>query len=174
MKIFSAGIRQDHYFEDRFGSGGTQFIKGKPSRSFPIAWKNLPQGTQTLALTCIDYDAVPVCGFPWIHWTIANIDPQVEGLPENASLEQRLLEGVTSWGSRLLPEGRRLTQEEATGFGGCSPPDRPHRYTIEVYALDKPLLLERGFYLNELIKAMEGAVLNQAVLYGWYKPKAIK
>ena len=34
--------------------------------SFPITIEEVPEGTQTLALTFIDYDSTPVCGFTWI------------------------------------------------------------------------------------------------------------
>ena len=81
------------------------------------------------------------------------------------------MEGVTSWASPFVPEAWKLTPEQATGFGGCAPPDKAHNYTIKVYALDKELNLKRGFYLNEHIAAMEGHILDKAVLNGMYKTK---
>lgn len=167
MKIFSKNIING-YLEDKFGKHGTQFLKNqKPNRSFHLAWDNLPKNTESLALIFLDYDAIPVCGFPWIHWTVANIDPNLKELPENASVDMKLLEGVTSLYSKLLPD--RMTKEDSIGYGGCAPPDQDHRYTVYVYALSKKLKLERGFYTNELLKAMEDCILDQAKLHCMYR-----
>ena len=170
MKLKSNNIKSD-YLEDAFGSRGTQFLKTKPSRSFHIAWEDVPKNAQSLALIFIDYDAIPVCGFTWIHWTVANIDPAQKELPENASLEKKLLEGVSSWASPIIPESWRLNVEDAAGYGGCAPPDQAHLYTVEMFALNKKLDLKRGFYMNALWKAMKGHILDQAALEFWYQPK---
>ncbi|MCL5260206.1 MAG: YbhB/YbcL family Raf kinase inhibitor-like protein [Gammaproteobacteria bacterium] len=171
MKIFSNSIHAG-FLADAHGHRGKQFSKDqKPNRSFHIAWQDAPESTASLALVFIDHDAIPVSNFSWIHWTVANIDPKLQELPENASVEMSLLEGVTSWYSFLLPEGKRLSKEAATGYGGSAPPDKPHRYTIEMYALDTELNLTRGFYLNELMKAMEGHILEKAVLHAIYNTK---
>lgn len=171
MDVYCEGII-DGYFKDDFGSRGTQFSKGhKPNRSFPLGWRNLPAQTQTLALLFIDHDAIPVCGFSWIHWTVANIDPSLGGLPENASMDLFLLEGVTSWASGLLSPERRLDREEATGFGGCAPPDKDHCYQVTLFALDTHLSLQRGFFLNEMLHAMDNHVLDKAKFTAWYRPK---
>ena len=53
--------------------------------SFPITIEEVPEGTQTLALTFIDYDSTPVCGFTWIHWLMCEIDPNIGVIPEDAS-----------------------------------------------------------------------------------------
>lgn len=169
MQLYSKNIVNGH-IDDQFGKHGTQFLKGKkPNRSFHLGWKNLPVNTKSLAIVFIDHDAIPVCGFSWIHWTVANIDPSLNELPENASVEMKLLEGVTSWASGIAPEEWRLDREDAIGFGGCAPPDQPHRYTIELYALDTKLNLARGFFLNELLKAMDNHILDKAVLHGLYR-----
>jgi Raf kinase inhibitor-like YbhB/YbcL family protein len=170
LKIYSNNIING-YFDDKIGHRGTQFLKNKPNYSFHLGWSDLPKGTKSLALVFDDPDAIPVCGFSWIHWAVANIDPKLDELPENASEDMDLLEGVNSWVSGLLPESIKLSKEEATGFGGCAPPDKTHRYTIDVYALDKMLNLSRGFYLNEMLNAMEGHVLDHAKISALYKPK---
>lgn len=172
MEIYSNSINDDGFFNDKIGHRGTQFLKDKkPNYSFHLAWKNLPVETKSLAIVFTDFDAIPVCGFPWIHWTVANIDPNLNALPENASITMDLLEGVTSWASGVLPIEWRMDVEDAIGFGGCAPPDHTHRYTIEVFALNIKLNLSRGFYLNELLWAMDGHILDQATLYGLYKTK---
>ena len=127
MHIYSNNIKNG-YIEDPFGHRGTAFVEGKmPSRSFHLGWKDLPAETKSLALIFIDHEAVPVCGFPWIHWTVANIDPATGELPENASIEMRsqLTQGVNSWASPLLTDDSKLSHEQASAFGGSAPPDKP-------------------------------------------------
>jgi len=171
MKINSTSI-VNGYFKDDIGHRGSSFLKGKkPNYSFQLSWENLPKNTLSLALIFMDHDAIPVCGFSWIHWTVANIDPALKELPENASVDLNLLEGMTSWSSGIIPEEWRLSKEEDAGFGGCAPPDQEHLYTVEVYALDKKLALSRGFMMNDLLKAMKGHVLEKCVLEAMYKTK---
>lgn len=171
MKIKSNSIIHGH-FNDNIGHRGTHFFKEiKPNYSFHLAWEDLPKDTVSLALTFIDHDAIPVCGFTWIHWTVANIDPALNELPENASVNLNLLEGVTSWSSGIISKDWRLNKEDDVGFGGCAPPDRSHLYTIELYALDTKLNLPRGFFMNDLLKAMKGHVLDTCTLEALYKTK---
>ena len=171
MKIISKSI-VNGYFKDDIGHRGTHFLQGKkPNYSFHLAWQDLPKDTQSLALIFVDHDAIPVCGFTWIHWTVANIDPALGELPENASVDMHLLEGVTSWSSGIIPEDWRLSKEDDAGYGGCAPPDQEHLYTVEVYALDCTLTLPHGFMMNQLLKAMKGHVLDKCILEALYKNK---
>lgn len=170
MELFSSGVI-DGYIEDRFGKRGTQFVQGKkPSYSLPISWSNLPSSTKSLALVFIDHDAIPVCGFSWIHWLVANINPLViKELPENASITTKLLQGLTSWSSPLLDEQWSLDKQDDIGYGGCAPPDKAHNYTLKLIALDNFLDLDNGFYYNELLQAMTGHILATTSLQAKYK-----
>lgn len=49
----------------------TDFLAGVPVRSFPITITEAPTATQAFALSLIDFDATPVCAFPWVHWLAA-------------------------------------------------------------------------------------------------------
>lgn len=171
MKIYSKSIINGH-FKEAIGNLGKNFYKNvKPSYSFHLAWQDLPHNTQSLALTFVDYDAIPACGFTWIHWLVANINPNLNELPENASITTPLLQGITSFSSRLLPVSERVNKEEDAGYGGCAPPDRPHLYTITVYALDALLPLKTGFMMNDLLKAVQPHLLDTATLEAIYAPK---
>ena len=54
-------------------------------------------------------------------------------------------------------------------YTGMAPPDKDHTYEIHVYALDKETNLKKGFFVNELYKAMEGHILDSYTLKGIYK-----
>lgn len=168
MLLNSPGIVKG-YIEAKFGkfSDDSDKFLGIPIRSIPLTWSNIPEGTESLALVMQDYDAIPVCGFSWIHWTVANIDPKRNELPENASrVDVTLVQGTNSLSSKKicgdLPE--TVTQY----YGGPRPSDQDHEYEIKLYALDTKLNLAPGFRLNELIKAMRGHTLDSAVIYGVY------
>ena len=64
--------------------------KGYPKISFPITFEEIPSGTKSFALTLIDFDAVGVCGFPWIHWIACDISGEIGKLPENISADNTL------------------------------------------------------------------------------------
>lgn len=102
FKITSSGI-VDGKIERRFGKFSDELLQGVPIRSLPVSWPNLPVGTKSLVLVMQDYDAVPVGGFSWIRWLVADIDPSRGELPENASrTDASLVQGRNSLISRGL------------------------------------------------------------------------
>ncbi|MFN2744340.1 MULTISPECIES: YbhB/YbcL family Raf kinase inhibitor-like protein [unclassified Bacillus (in: firmicutes)] len=137
--------------------------KGHPFVSFPIGFEHLPKGAKTIALTLIDHDAIPVCGFSWIHWTAANIPADIRELPEHASEERQdlMIQGQNSFASEL---GGSRDPKIIHQYCGPTPPDKDHFYTLTVYALDAELELERGFYLNDLYRKIKGHILAVAEL----------
>jgi len=124
--------------------------------SLPLSWSGLPAGTGSLALICDDPDA-PVG--TWDHWVLFNIPASATGLPVNvpakAILDDGSVHGNNSWG--------RL------GYGGPCPPGGTHRYFFKLYALDIALNLKTGATKSQLVKAMEGHILDQGQLMGKYR-----
>jgi len=170
MKIHSSGINNDGFIEKRFGkfAEGVDLLQNTPIRSLPISWQDLPEGTKSLALIMQDYDAIPVCGFSWIHWTVSNIDPIRNELAENASREDNsLTQGHNSLISKFIDRGN--TDNVSSFYAGPQPPDQDHEYEIIVYALDIMLNLKPDFKMNELLKAMRGHVLASEIIRGIYK-----
>lgn len=163
MKVTSSGIR-DGVIDDRYGKRGPKSPQGVPMVSLPLEITAAPSGTVSYAIFLEDKDAVPVCGFSWIHWLVANLTR-----PSLAEDESRhavdFVQGATSSGGKL----GNLTRAQASFYEGMAPPDAPHVYEIHVFALDTLLPLKPGFYLNELFKAMEGHILDQATLKGTYR-----
>ncbi|MGN1294344.1 YbhB/YbcL family Raf kinase inhibitor-like protein [Weissella soli] len=129
-----------------------------PVVNFPIEITDIPAGTQTLSVSLIDYDAVPVGGFPWIHWLAANLP--VEDIAEDlAHGSLTYVKGTNSFWSKVK-DNPALTQ----AYIGPMPPDQTHNYTLSVFALDAELDLADGFFLNELRNASVGHVLDIALL----------
>lgn len=169
MYLSSEGIING-YIQNKYGkyAHDNEKIQGVPTISLPIEWKDLPEGTKSLALVMQDYDAVPVCGFSWIHWLVADIEPQQGQLKENASREDKtLIQGKNSLASKQI---NGLLPANLTDFySGPQPPDKDHEYEITLYALDTKLNLKTGFRLNELIKAIRQHTMESASLHGIYK-----
>ena len=118
------------------------------------------------ALFLEDKDAVPVCGFSWIHWLVAGLTRTK--LEENESIHAKdFVQGTNSLSGKL----GNLSRMEAACYDGMSPPDRPHLYELHAYALDIMPKLENCFYMNELFHAMHGHVLGEAVVSGMYFDK---
>lgn len=99
-------------------------------RSFPFTVEDVPYGTRALAVFFIDWDSVPVCGFPWIHWC-AYVNGDFEGdieFPDDLSRNEhsRLVQGYNS--------AAKSEPERGVGYIGPCPPDRDHKYTLQVIA----------------------------------------
>ncbi len=166
FRLISSGIR-DGFIEDRFGIKSDEVIQGVPQRSLPYEWEGAPAGTKSYAIVFQDYDNVPDEGFSWLHWLVADIPAELSSLAENASrTDPSLIQGVNSWSVPYGPYAE-IEKDLTLHYGGPAP-ERKHEYETRIYALDTVLGLKQGFYYNELLRAMEGHVLAEAVLKGYY------
>ena len=165
LKINSSGFR-DGFIMDKYGKRSENLKLGVPQTSFPLQWDGQPEGTQSFSIVFLDYDDIPDEGFCWIHWLACDIPKDVTSLAENASRDKaNLIQGRNSW---MTPLGEYGLDESITCYYGGPAPDRDHEYEVSIYALDKVLGLNKGFYLNELRKKMEGHILDTATLKGIY------
>ncbi len=121
-----------------------------------MEWTGVPEGTRTLALVCDDPDA-PVG--TWVHWVLYNLPGDVTSLPEGVSPTETIARGASQGTNDF---GR-------VGYGGpCPPPGKPHRYFFRLYALDQKIDPPLRAKKADLLKAMEGHVLDQTELMGKY------
>ncbi|UQS84055.1 YbhB/YbcL family Raf kinase inhibitor-like protein [Bombilactobacillus thymidiniphilus] len=134
-----------------------------PLRSFPIIINNINPLAQSLALTLVDPDSIPVCGFEWIHWTAANIPTDIQQIPEDASQHPtfNFLQGKNSTAGSLIGQTNPKINQH---FNGPTPPQGLHLYELRIFALDKKLNLTDGFWLNELKHAMNGHIIEHQKL----------
>ncbi len=138
-----------------------QTYKGHPIISFPINISGVPAGTHSLAFSFVDHDAIPVGGFTWIHWLAANIPATTTQIPENASQTGAIpmIQGNNSTAGGYVGEtDPKVTQH----YVGPYPPDKDHRYSFKLFALDTELPLQSGYWLNECHDAITGHVLATA------------
>lgn len=177
------------------------FAMGAPDGTTPgnrsphLAWDDVPEGTRSFVVTCIDPDA-PASPVPdmhgripadrartdFVHWVLYDIGPDVRALAEGADSD-----GVTPRGKPATggPAGRRGQNDYTgyftgdpqmggayNGYDGPYPPPidlRVHRYRFTVHALDVATLgLDAGAALDDVAEAMKGHVLASASLTGTY------
>lgn len=126
-----------------------------------LEWSHPPEGAKSFVLIVDDPDApdpeAPKMVF--VHWVVYDIPATVNEIGEGALPRERLSGGGTSGTSDF----RRL------GYGGPCPPIGRHHYFFKLYALDALLHLDPGKTKREILAAMEGHVLGEAVLSGTYK-----
>lgn len=165
MIVTSTGIING-FISKKYGGYGTQFNENNiPSYSLPFKIENAPENTSSFAFVLEDKDAYPVVGFTWIHWLGANL--KKSEVKENESQTATdFIQGANSW---ISVQGNQQDREQASYYGGMTPPDKAHTYELHIFALDKVLDLKRGFYLNELYEKMDGHILEEAVLKGIYE-----
>lgn len=121
-----------------------------------LKWENVPQGTKSFVIIMDDPDA-PVG--TWDHWVVYNIPPNVTKLPEGVDISSiGAIPGKNSWPSDNLRYR-----------GPCPPPGKPHRYFFKLYAVDIPTDFEKGLTKKEVLKKIEGHILDSAEFYGLYK-----
>lgn len=126
----------------------------------PLAWSDLPDGTQSLVLIVDDPDAPDPASprMTWVHWVLYDLPPSATGLAEavqSSSLPPGTREGLNDW--------------KRTGYGGPCPPIGRHRYFFKLYALDHPLGDLGPATKTEVEAAMAGHILEKVELVGTYQ-----
>lgn len=125
----------------------------------PMEWEGVPENARSLVLIIDDPDA-PDPDAPtmnWVHWVLYNLPPDSSGLPEGTTLES-------------LPAGTEAGKNDwaQTWYGGPCPPIGKHRYYHKLYALDCELEGLNKPEKADVEAAMQGHILDQAVLMGTY------
>jgi Raf kinase inhibitor-like YbhB/YbcL family protein len=94
-----------------------------------------------------------------VHWILFNIPATQRDLPENIPNTDTLDNGAI----------QGMNDSAEIGYSGPCPPSGTHRYYFKLFALDTKLDLKTGITKKELMKAMEGHILEEAQLMGRYK-----
>lgn len=162
-----------------------------------LAWEDVPEGTRSFAVLCVDVDA-PAFGdnvntegatveydrerADFFHWVLVDIPAArtvlAEAQDSNGVQPRGKPVGPTPHGVRGKNDYTSWFAEDADmsstygGYDGPCPPwndERIHRYRFTVYALDvESLGLSGDFSGQDTLRAMEGHVLAQATLEGTY------
>ena len=189
-------------FEHR-GAIPADFAMGTPqgfggNRNPGLHWDEVPAGTRSFALLCIDPDAPTVpetvgrddLQIPveqprgeFVHWAMADIAPDLRQIAAGSCSD-----GITAKGKQAPagPAGARQGLNDYTGwfagdaalggdyygYDGPYPPFndlRMHRYFFRLFALDVAALeLPPRFTAAAVLRAMQGHVLAEASTYGTY------
>jgi len=179
-----------------------EFAAGQPTadgygfaanRNPHLAWDDVPAGTRSFALLCIDPD-VPTDIAPaqipadqprtdFTHWVIVDVPADLRTIAAGSCSESVTPHGKSAPNG---PRGSRQGLNDYTGwfatdagmrgdwcgYDGPFPPPhdlRLHRYFFRVFALDVAKLeLPARFTAGDVLQAMHGHVLGEASLYGTY------
>lgn len=200
MKVYSKSFKDGEFIPVQYAFG-KRSDEGKidlaENKNPHLAWTDLPPGTKSIAVLCIDVDVptkpddvnqegrVVPADLPrteFAHWVLVDV------APEGEIQEGTHSDGVTPHGKDgpAGPNGTRHGINDYTSWfasdpdmageyygydGGCPPFNDSiiHRYRFTVYALDVPTVAVEGtFTSQEVLAAAEGHVLGQASLTGKY------
>ena len=148
------------FTSDAFSDGGEipRECGYKNGNKIPhLTVSGIPEGTKSLSLIMDDPDAMEPAGKVWVHWVLWNIAPK----------------DVDSAGLMMFgfPACLGMTDFGEVGYGGPAPPDKRHTYVFKLYALDDELGLSNDDVTKaDVEKAMEGHIIEQAILTGTYAP----
>ena len=134
-------------------------VQGQPPKAVSPAlnWTGTPAGTQSFVLVMHDLDVIvgKTTGDN-LHWLAFNIPGTATSLPQGVPTTPTLADGT------IQPRNRT-----SNGFQGPgAPAPIYHHYVFELWALDSKLPLDANASRDEVMKAMDGHVLDKGVLVG--------
>ena len=147
LTIASSAFEHNGYIPEKYTCDGENINP-------PLQISHVSENAQSLVLIVHDPDA-PLHG-GWTHWTIWNIDPNVQEILED-SIPDGSVEGMTNFGQ--------------PGYGGPCPPEGVHHYNFMLYALDSQIALDSQATKDDLVKVIDAHILQHVVLTGLYKRK---
>ena len=201
MQLRSDSFNDGDYIPTQYALGKTSAdgkIDLSDNKSPHLAWSDLPKGTKSVAIVCIDTDAptkpddvnqegrmvppdLPRADFS--HWVLVDL------APDATVAEGAFRDAVTAKGKDRPegPQGTRCGINDYTGWfagdpdmagdyygydGPCPPFNDSivHHYRFTVYALDADRVAVDGrFAVGDVLAAIEGRVLGEASLVAKYK-----
>jgi Raf kinase inhibitor-like YbhB/YbcL family protein len=138
-----------------------RFTRDGENQSPALAWQDLPEDTQSLALIVENPNGVVR---PVVHWAIYNISPDKQELPEGI-VRTPQVSGIGTQG---------INHFYRTGYDGpCASDGSDNCYRFKLYALDLPPNLSGGLSGDDLLKTIQRHMLAQAEWTGQYRNAAL-
>jgi Raf kinase inhibitor-like YbhB/YbcL family protein len=196
MRLSSQSIDNGKPIPAEFAAGTPEGFA--PNRNPQLAWSEVPVGTRSFALLCIDPDVptvpetvgrddveIPVeqPRADFVHWVIADIPADVHEIAAGSCSDGFVVKGKPNPAG---PAGARQGVNSYTGwfagnpdmagdylgYDGPYPPFndlRLHRYFFRLFALDVATLeLPARFEASDVLRAIQGHVLAEAAIHGTY------
>ena len=196
MKLSSQSFSNGQPIPAEFAAGSATGFGGNLNPH--LAWSEVPQGTRSFALICVDPDAPTVpelvgrsdVSIPldqprgdFVHWVMVDIPAGLRDIAAGSCSD-----GFSARGKQQPagPAGTRQGLNSYTGWFAADPDmagnyhgfdgpylpfndTRVHRYFFRLFALDVEQLAVAGnFTAADTYRAMHGHVLAEAALYGTY------
>ena len=117
-----------------------------------LAWDEVPDGTKSFAVSCLDPDAP---SGEWAHWLVINIPATINSIEQNA--------GTPAGSVEIDNDFKKPT------YGGPCPPSGTHQYVFKVYALDVESL--EGVDRQSFKQKVSEHTLDSAEVIGLYERK---
>ena len=154
MTLSSPDFQDGGILPDQFT--GKVNVAGQPPKAVSPAlrWTGTPAGTQSFVLIVHDLDVDVGKGTgDNLHWLAFNIPATATSLPQNVPTTATLADGT------VQPKNRT-----AYGFQGPgAPAPIYHHYVFEVWALDSKLALTDSASREDVLKSMDGHVLDKGM-----------
>jgi Raf kinase inhibitor-like YbhB/YbcL family protein len=130
----------------------------------PLAWQNLPAGTEELVLIIEDYDiSMPK---PMVHLIAYHLSPSSQELAEGALPSRNT--GALDPSPKLGKNGLGFERYD----GSAPPPGHGvHHYVFQLFALDRALQFDSAPGRKEMLEAIKGHVLATGHLTGTFERK---
>jgi len=114
----------------------------------PLRWSGIPEGTKSLALSCIDPDAP---GGDFVHWLVHSIPAEEKNIEAGEKFE----------GVEVENDFGKL------GYGGPCPPSGRHRYVFSLYGLSVEGLA--GVTKDNFAEKFQVVLIEKTELVGFYQ-----
>jgi len=143
MELHSNAFKQEEFIPDRYSCRGEDI---NPE----LRWENVPEGTQSFALSLKDPDA-PIGTF--VHWLVYDINKDSRKIEENT-----------------VPGKQVKNNFGKEDYGGPCPPSGIHRYYFRLHALDVESLGKISS-MDEFNKKVEEHTIERAEVMGKFEKK---
>ena len=196
MRLTSQSIENGKPIPAEFAAGTADGFA--PNRNPQLAWSEVPAGTRSFVLLCIDPDVptvpetvgrddieIPVDQprTDFVHWVMVDVPAGVSEITAGSCSDGFVAKGKSAPAG---PEGARQGLNSYTdwfadhaemagdylGYDGPYPPFndlRLHRYFFRLFALDvERLVLPARFNASDVLRALHGHVLAEAAIHGTY------
>ncbi len=198
MLLFSSALKDGQAIpgDNAMGIPGDEGPQPGPNKSPPLEWDEIPPGTRSFALICVDIDAPDKADAnrddrsiaydaprgDFYHWVLVDIPRTTtslaQGVDSDGVTPKGKPPGPTDHGVRGINSYKEWFGSDPDmggdygGYDGPWPPyndERVHRYVFTLYALDEESLqLPSGFRGPDVLDAIQGRVLAQSSLTATY------